>query len=77
MHFGSPFVNGMIALLFSYPQVYVDIAANDWINPRMHLCSQLRRLVDAGFEKRILFGSDQMIWSQSIELAIQTIESAD
>jgi uncharacterized protein len=77
MHFGSPFVDSMIALLYSYPQVYVDIAQNDWGFPRKHLYSQLRRLVEAGFGKRILFGSDQMIWPQTIDLSIETIESAD
>ena len=30
MHFGLPFVDNMIALLFSYPQVYVDVAQSDW-----------------------------------------------
>ena len=77
MHFGSPFVDDMIALLYSYPQVYVDIAQNDWGFPRAHFYSQLRRLVDAGFGKRILFGSDQMIWPSTITLAIETIDSAD
>jgi predicted TIM-barrel fold metal-dependent hydrolase len=77
MHFGSPFVDNMIALLYSYPQVYVDIAQNDWGFPRKHFYSQLRRLIDAGFGKRILFGSDQMIWPQAIDLAIETVQSAD
>jgi uncharacterized protein len=77
MHFGSPFVDNMIALLYSYPQVYVDIAQNDWGFPRKHFYSQLRRLVDAGFEKRIMFGSDQMIWPETIDLPIETIQSAD
>jgi uncharacterized protein len=77
MHFGSPFVDEMIALMFSYPGVYVDVAQNDWGFPRKHFHSQLERLVDAGFGKRILFGSDQMIWPQTIGLAIETIESAD
>ena len=77
MHFGSPLVDEMIALLFSYPQVYVDVAQNDWGFPRQHFHSQLRRLVDAGFGKRILFGSDQMVWPQTIGLAIDTIQSAD
>ena len=77
MHFGSPFVDDMIALLYSYPQVYVDVAQNDWGFPRKHFHSQLRRLVDAGFGKRIVFGSDQMIWPDTIALAIETIESAD
>jgi hypothetical protein len=57
--------------------VYVDVAQNDWGFPRKHFYSQLRRLVDAGFGKRILFGSDQMIWPDTIGLAIETIESAD
>jgi uncharacterized protein len=64
-------------LLYSYPQVYVDIAQNDWGFPRKHFYSQLGRLVDAGFEKRIMFGSDQMIWPETIDLPIETIQSAD
>ena len=77
MHYGSPFIDEMIAILYSYPQVYVDVAQNNWGFPRRHFHSQLRRLVDAGFAQRILFGSDGMIWPQTIELAIETIESAD
>ena len=77
MHYGSPFADDMIALLYSYPQVYVDVAQNDWGFPRKYFHAQLRRLVEAGFEKRILFGSDQMIWPDTIRLAIETIESAD
>ena len=76
MHFGSPFVDDMIAMLFSYPQLYVDVSQNDWGFPRAHFLAQLRRLVDAGFGQRILFGSDQMIWPQAIDLSIETIESA-
>jgi predicted TIM-barrel fold metal-dependent hydrolase len=77
MHYGSPFVDDMIALLYSYPQVYVDVAGDDWESPRKQFYSQLRRLVEAGFEKRILFGSDQMIWPDTIRIAIETIQSAD
>jgi predicted TIM-barrel fold metal-dependent hydrolase len=77
MHFGSPFVDDMIAMLFAYPQLYVDVSQNDWGFPRAHFLGQLRRLVDAGFSQRILFGSDQMIWPQAIDLSIETIESAD
>ena len=74
MHYGSPLVDEMIALLYSHPQVYVDIAQNDWGFPREHFYSQLKRLVDAGFEKRIMWGSDQMVWPQTIETAVKTIE---
>ena len=76
MHYGSPLVDEMIALMYSHPQVYVDVAQNDWGFPRAHFYSQLRRLVDAGFAERILWGSDQMVWPDAIPVAIETIEKA-
>jgi predicted TIM-barrel fold metal-dependent hydrolase len=76
MHYGSPFVDEMIALLYSHPQVFVDVAQNDWGFPRAHFYSQLKRLVDAGFGKRVLFGSDQMIWPGTIDVAVATIRQA-
>jgi predicted TIM-barrel fold metal-dependent hydrolase len=39
--------------------------------------AQLKRLIDAGFAKRIMWGSDQMIWPETIRVAIETIQSAD
>jgi len=76
MHYGSPLVDEMIALLYSHPQVYVDIAQNNWGFPRAHFYAQLKRLVDAGFARRIMWGSDQMVWPHTIEVAIDTIERA-
>jgi uncharacterized protein len=76
MHYGSPLVDEMIAMLFSHPQLYVDVAGNDWSLPRGEFHDHLRRLVEAGFEKRILFGSDAMVWPQTIAVAIESIESA-
>ena len=35
-----------------------------------------RRLVEAGFGERIMFGSDQMQWPGAIEVAIEAVESA-
>ena len=64
----------MLALLYSHPQVYVDVAQNDWGFPRAHFYAQLKRLVDAGFGGRIMFGSDQMVWPSTIAVALQTIE---
>jgi predicted TIM-barrel fold metal-dependent hydrolase len=32
--------------------------------------------VDAGFEQRVMFGSDQMVWPGVIERAIAVIEEA-
>ena len=69
-------VDETIALPFSHPQVDVDIAQNDWGFPRAHFYAQRRRLIDAGFGKRIMWGSDQMIWPSTIGVAIETIERA-
>jgi predicted TIM-barrel fold metal-dependent hydrolase len=76
MHYASPLVDEMIAMLFSHPQVYVDIACNNWNLPREHFYSQLKRLINAGFEERIMWGSDQMAWPGTIGVAIETIEEA-
>ncbi len=45
--------------------------------PRREFHAYLRRLVEAGFEKRIMFGSDQMVWPETIGMAVEGIESAE
>ena len=76
MHAGWPMFDEMIALLWAHPQVYVDVGVIDWALPRPEFHSYLRRLVEAGFGKRIMFGSDQMVWPDVIGRAIEGIESA-
>lgn len=76
MHYGSPMMDEMVALLQSYPQVYVDISPNQWRYPRAYFYRQLRTLVEAGFGKRVMYGSDQMNWPGVIEPAIAAIEEA-
>jgi uncharacterized protein len=77
MHAGWPLIEEMMAILYSHPQVYVDIAGENWGHPRKEFHRYLQRLVEAGFGQRILFGSDQMVWPQTIAIAIESIESAD
>jgi predicted TIM-barrel fold metal-dependent hydrolase len=60
-----------------HPQLYVDISMIDWYLPRDEFQEYLRRLVEAGFAKRIMFGSDEMIWPGAIQLAIDAVTSAD
>jgi predicted TIM-barrel fold metal-dependent hydrolase len=36
----------------------------------------MERLVNSGFSKRIMFGSDNKVWPLAIELGIQTIDNA-
>lgn len=77
MHAGMPMTDEIIALLFSHPQVYVDISADNWGVPRKEFYHHLQRLVEAGYGKRIMFGSDQMVWPKTIEVALDAITSAD
>lgn len=77
MHGGYPFIQETKAMLTIYPQVYVDVAVINWAIPRKEFHNYLRALVEAGFADRIMFGSDQMVWPESIGLAIAGIESAD
>ncbi len=77
MHSGWPMLNEMIAVLAMYPQVYADVAGIDWLLPRKEFHRYLRVLVEAGFGKRIMFGSDASMWPQVIGIGIEAIESAD
>ena len=76
MHAGWPMLDQMIALMWAHPQVYVDVAVINWAIPREEFYYYLRRLVNAGFGKRIMFGSDQMVWPDAIGAGIEGIESA-
>ncbi len=76
MHAGWPLLDDMVALMYAYPQVYLDIAVINWYIPRAEFYFYFKRLVDAGFSKRIMFGSDQMVWPDAIGRAIETVESA-
>jgi len=74
MHYGSPLVDEMIGVMYTYPNVYIDIGGNTWPYPPEYFYSQLKRFIDAGFGKRILFGSDQMLWPDLINVSIDILE---
>ncbi|HUE80249.1 MAG TPA: amidohydrolase family protein [Sphingomicrobium sp.] len=76
MHAGMPMVDEIIMLMNAHPQVYVDISADNWGVPRKEFHLILKRLVDAGYGKRIMFGSDQMVWPDAISIAIASIAEA-
>lgn len=77
MHAGWPMLDDTLALLWTHPQVYLDTAVIDYVIPRVAFHDYLRRIVEAGFGKRIMFGSDQMVWPGAIEVGIDSIEKAD
>lgn len=76
MHAGWPMLDDMIATLYTHPQLYVDLGVICYMIPKKEFYFYLERLVNAGFGKRIMFGSDNMVWPQAIELGIKSINNA-
>lgn len=75
MHGGWPYADDIKALMYTHPNVYVDIAVLNWILPQKELNNYLKSLMDAGFGKRILFGTDQMVWPETIDVAVEAVNS--
>ncbi len=71
-----PFAQEIIALMYRYPNVYADLSTISWIIPRKTFHNYLEGLMNAGLGKRLMFGSDQMIWPETIKMAVDAIESA-
>jgi len=74
---GYPFAQEMIALMYRYSNIYADLSTITWIIPQKAFHNYLETLIDAGLGKRLMFGSDQMIWPETISMGIKSIESAN
>ncbi len=73
---GFPFTQEWIAVAYQYPQLYGEVSTTTWIVNRNAFNNHLRTLVEAGLSKRIMFGSDQMQWPETIGMAVEAIQSA-
>jgi uncharacterized protein len=76
MHAGWPMLDDMVAMLYAFPNLHVDVGVIDWYIPQAEFYAYLKHLMDAGFGKRIMYGSDQMQWPQAIGASIKAIETA-
>ena len=70
-------IDEMIALMGANAYVYVDLAGFIWSYPLEEIHRYLQRLVQAGFGKRILYGTDLMMWPELLETSIGVIENAN
>lgn len=73
---GFPFLEETISLMYRYPGVYADVSTITWIIPRPMFYRYLGALIDAGLGHRLMFGSDQMNWPETIDAAIAAIDEA-
>ena len=60
MHGGAPYVNEFIEIMKTTPGLYADISVlnNPQIVPPTQFDSLMKRFIGAGFEDRLMFGSD-------------------
>jgi predicted TIM-barrel fold metal-dependent hydrolase len=77
MHAGYPMIDNMLTLLQASSHVYVDVAGLIWSYPIKEVNRYIERLVDAGFEDRVMFGTDQLIWPRLMAYSISIIQNAD
>jgi predicted TIM-barrel fold metal-dependent hydrolase len=77
MHAGYPMINEMVALMGANAYVYVDVAGMIWSYPLAEVNEYIKRLVQAGFVKRIMYGTDLMIWPKLLETSLGVIENAN
>ena len=76
MHGGWPHIAELKALMYAHPNLYVEVAVLNWILPEAELYNYLDSLIDAGFGNRIMYGSDQMVWPELIDVGIRAINEA-
>jgi predicted TIM-barrel fold metal-dependent hydrolase len=77
MHAGYPMIDNMLTLLQANSHVYVDVAGLIWSYPLKEVNRYIERLVDAGFEDRVMFGTDQLVWPKLMAYSIGIIQNAD
>jgi uncharacterized protein len=75
MHAAWPMEDDMLYMLYMHPQLHVDLSVLQWAIPRPAYLSYLRRLVEAGFANRLMFGSDGGV--RHLRSGIEAIMTAD
>jgi hypothetical protein len=76
MHAGYPMIEHMLALMGAHAYVYVDISGMIWSYPLDDVHAYIQRLVQAGFGKRIMYGTDFFSYPRMIEGSMSVIENA-
>lgn len=75
MHAAWPFRDDLIYLMYMHPRLHADLSVLQWAIPRPAYLAHLRALVDAGFAKRLMFGSDGS--ARQLRMGVDAILTAD
>jgi hypothetical protein len=76
VHAGYPFKEAMLALMAAHPQVYAEFGFLTAGYGDREVWPYIQVFIDAGFEDRILYGTDQMVWPELIEVGITRVRNA-
>lgn len=72
-----PFLEEVTSLMYQYPTVYAEVSTILHLIPRPVAYRYLKGLIENGLGKRVMYGSDQMVWPEVIGETIEAIEEAD
>jgi uncharacterized protein len=75
-HAGYPFTDELIAVMGWNAYVFLDLSGFIWSYPQEEIHMVIKRLIQAGFEKRIMYGTDFMGYPRMIETSIGLIQNA-
>ena len=75
-HAGYPFTDELIAVMGWNAYVFLDISGFIWSYPLEEIHMVIKRLIQAGFGKRIMYGTDFMGYPKMIEASIGVIQNA-
>jgi predicted TIM-barrel fold metal-dependent hydrolase len=75
-HAGYPMIDELIALMGWNAYVFLDISGFIWSYPQEEIHATIKRLIQAGFGKRIMYGTDFIAWPRMIEASISLIQNA-
>lgn len=76
IHAGYPHKERMMALMAADPQVYAEFGFLTVDYRDSDIWPYLRAFIDAGFEDRILYGTDQMVWPELVTVGIERVRGA-
>jgi uncharacterized protein len=73
VHAGYPMKDRMMALMAAHPQVYAEFGFLTAGYRDSDIWPYIKAFIDAGFEDRILYGTDQMVWPELVDLSIARV----
>lgn len=75
-HAAYPMIDELIAVMGWNAYVFTDISGFIWSYPQEEVHMVIKRLVQAGFGKRIMYGTDFMGYPRMVEASIGLIQNA-